>query len=240
MKAKTIHGDSPEEIWTALLQIMDEDFLPTLAIVFISIKQDRQAVCALFQKEGIQVIGATSSGEFVEGHESKEGIVTMLLDLDPSSFRIILREIGEGSLKKAAGDLLGEAQEAFTKPSFILLSTFHNEKGVTIDGESLIHHITEVAGPEVNLFGGMAGDDISFTGTFVFKDSQVTDYGIVALVLDGKKVGLRGVALSGWKPIGIARTITKAEGSMVYTIDNKPALETYLRVLGIDLSLIHI
>ena len=234
MKAKTIHGDSPEEIWTALLQIMDEDFLPTLAIVFISIKQDRQAVCALFQKEGIQVIGATSSGEFVEGHESKEGIVTMLLDLDPSSFRIILREIGEGSLKKAAGDLLGEAQEAFTKPSFILLSTFHNEKGVTIDGESLIHHITEVAGPEVNLFGGMAGDDISFTGTFVFKDSRVTDYGIVALVLDGKKVGLRGVALSGWKPIGIARTITKAEGSMVYTIDNKPALETYLRVLGID------
>ena len=234
MKAKTIHGDSPEEISTALRQSMDEDFLPTLAIVFISIKQDGKAVCDLFQREGIQVIGATSSGEFVEGHESKEGIVAMLLDLDPSSFRIILREIGGGSLKEAAEDLLGQAQEAFAKPSFILLSTFHNEKGVTIDGESLIQHITEVAGPEVNLFGGMAGDDISFTGTFVFTDSRVTDYGIVALVLDEEKVRLRGVALSGWKPIGISRTITKAEGNMVYTIDDKPALETYLRVLGID------
>lgn len=234
MKAKTIHGDSPEEISTALRQSMDKDFLPTLAIVFISIKQDRKAVCDLFQREGIQVIGATSSGEFVEGHESKEGIVAMLLDLDPSSYRIILREIGDGSLKEAAEDLLGQAQGAFAKPSFILLSTFHNEKGVTIDGESLIQHITEVAGPEVNLFGGMAGDDISFTGTYVFTDSQVTDYGIVALVLDEEKVRLRGVALSGWKPIGISRTITKAEGNMVYTIDDKPALETYLRVLGID------
>ena len=234
MKAKTIHGDSPEEISTALRQSIDADFLPTLAIVFISIKQDRKAVCDLFLREGIQVIGATSSGEFVEGCESKEGIVAMLLDLDPSSYRIILREIGDGSLKEAAEDLLGQAQEAFAKPSFILLSTFHNEKGVTIDGESLIQHITEVAGPEVNLFGGMAGDDISFTGTFVFTDSRVTDYGIVALVLDEEKVRLRGVALSGWKPIGISRTITKAEGNMVYTIDDKPALETYLRVLGID------
>ena len=234
MKAKTIHGDSPEEISTALRQSIDADFLPTLAIVFISIKQDRKAVCDLFLREGIQVIGATSSGEFVEGCESKEGIVAMLLDLDPSSFRIILRDIGDGSLKEAAEDLLGQAQEAFTKPSFILLSTFHSEKGVTIDGGSLIQHITEVAGPEVNLFGGMAGDDISFTGTFVFTDSRVTDYGIVALVLDEEKVRLRGVALSGWKPIGISRTITKADGNMVYTIDDKPALETYLRVLGID------
>ncbi|MGA9239832.1 FIST N-terminal domain-containing protein, partial [Robiginitalea sp.] len=192
MKAKTIHGDSPEEIQAALHQIMDGNFLPTLAIVFISIKQDRKAVCSLFEREGIQVIGATSSGEFVEGHESKEGIVAMLLDLDPSSFRIILREIGDGSLKEAAGDLLGQAKEAFSNPSFILLSTFHSEKGTTVDGGSLIRYITEVAGPEVNLFGGMAGDDISFTGTFVFTDSRVTDYGIVALVLDEEKVRLRG------------------------------------------------
>jgi hypothetical protein len=234
MKAKTIHGDSPEKIQEALRQSMDEGYHPTLAIVFISIKQDRKAVCTLFQKEGIQVIGATSSGEFVEGHESKEGIVAMLLDLDPSSYRIILREIGDDSLKEAAEDLLGQAQEAVSNPSFILLSTFHSEKGLTVDGGSLIQHITEVAGPNVNLFGGMAGDDISFTGTFVFTDSRVTDYGIVALVLDEEKVRLRGVALSGWKPIGISRTITKAEGNMVYTIDDQPALETYLRVLGID------
>lgn len=236
MKAKTIHGDSPEEIQVALRQSLDAGYRPTLAIVFISIKQDREAVTSLFQGEGIQVIGATSSGEFVEGHESKGGIVAMLLDLDPSSYRIILREIGDGSLKEAAEDLLGEAQEAFTKPSFILLSTFHNEKGVTVDGESLIHHILEVAGPEVNLFGGMAGDDITFTGTFVFTESRVTDYGIAALVLDEDKIRLRGVALSGWKPIGISRTITKAVGNMVYTIDHKPALEVYLRFLGIDFA----
>ena len=188
MKAKTIHGDSPEEIQAASAPEHGCGLPAYSGHCFYFHKTGSgRRFASLFQREGIQVIGATSSGEFVEGHESKGGIVAMLLDLDPSSFRIILREIGDGSLKEAAGDLLGQAQEAFSNPSFILLSTFHSEKGITVDGGSLIHHITEVAGPEVNLFGGMAGDDISFTGTFVFTDSRVTDYGIVALVLDEDK-----------------------------------------------------
>jgi hypothetical protein len=115
-----------------------------------------------------------------------------------------------------------------------LLSTFHSEAGVTVDGESLIRYMEEVTGPDLKLFGGMAGDDITFTGTFVFTGSRVTDHGIAALVLDGDKIDFRGMALSGWKPIGISRTITKSEGNLIYTIDGQPALDTYLRFLGID------
>ena len=45
MKAKSIRGGSAEEIDSALQQSMADGFRPTLAIVFISIKQDRKAVC---------------------------------------------------------------------------------------------------------------------------------------------------------------------------------------------------
>ncbi len=46
MKAKSIYGKSPEEIKIALQQAMADNFKPTLAIAFISIKQDRKAMAA--------------------------------------------------------------------------------------------------------------------------------------------------------------------------------------------------
>ncbi len=234
MKAKTIYGNSPQEFRSALQESMKDGYQPALAIVFISVKQDRESVLELFQKEGIEVIGATSSGEFIDGHQSSGGIVGMLLDLDNANYRILIREIGGNSLEETAKNLLEEAYASFSDPAFILLSTFHSETGTTVDGESLIRFMEKVAGPDLKLFGGMAGDDITFEGTFVFAGTKITDYGIAALVLDGNKVSFRGMALSGWKPIGISRTITKADGNLIYTIDDKPALETYLRFLGID------
>ncbi len=234
MKAKTIYGNTPRELRSNLEESRKDGYKPTLAIIFISVKQDRKAVADLFRIEGIEVIGATSSGEFIDDHQSAGGIVAMLLDLDRASYRILFREIDGDSLEESAKSLLEEAFASFSDPAFILLSTFHSETGTTIDGESLIRYMEKAGGPDLKLFGGMAGDDITFEGTFVFTGTQTTDYGIAALVLDGDRISFRGMALSGWKPIGISRTITKSEGNLIYTIDGKPALETYLRFLGID------
>ena len=80
MKAKSIKGSSPEEIKAALQQAKGEDFVPTLAIVFISIKQDRKAVCEILKNEGIDIFGATSCGEFIEGYQGEGSTVALLLD----------------------------------------------------------------------------------------------------------------------------------------------------------------
>ena len=132
---------------------MKDGFRPTLAIVFISVKQDREAVSALFREAGIDMIGATSAGEFIEDHESGGGIVAMLLDLDKSRYRILFQEIGSHTLQSAAQLLMEKAYESFANPAFILLSTYHSEEGTTIDGESLIRSLEEIAGPGLNLFG---------------------------------------------------------------------------------------
>jgi len=44
MKAKSIKGKSPEEIQSAIQQSMADGFKPTLAIVFLSIKQGRRSL----------------------------------------------------------------------------------------------------------------------------------------------------------------------------------------------------
>ena len=56
MKAKSIRGKSPGEIQTALQQTLNDGFKPTLAIVFISMSQDRDAVRKILDDEGIVVL----------------------------------------------------------------------------------------------------------------------------------------------------------------------------------------
>ena len=97
MTAKSIHGNSPEEIRLALEQSLSDDFTPTLAIVFISIKQDRKAVSTMLDKMGIDVIGATSAGEFTDGHQSEGASVIMLLDIPKEEYSIFFETIGDGS-----------------------------------------------------------------------------------------------------------------------------------------------
>jgi len=236
MKAKSIKGSSAEEIQSALSISLADGYRPTIAIVFISIKQDRQAVCKILHKEGIDIIGATSSGEFIDGHQSEGEIAVMLFDLNKNDYCILFEDIGERTLSDAAENMAKSALQKFDNPAFILCSTLLAADGKMLDGETLIHSIEKITGPQVNLFGGMAGDDITFTGTWVFTNSQSTDYGMVSLVLDEDKISLHGMALSGWKPVGVFRTATKTEGNLIYTIDNEPALEMYLRFLGEDRS----
>ena len=236
MKAKSIKGSSASAIQSALSKSMTDGYRPTIAIVFISIKQDRQAVCKILHKEGIDIIGATSSGEFIDGHQSEGEIAVMLFDLNKNDYCILFEDIGERTLSDAAENMAKSALQKFDNPAFILCSTLLAADGKMLDGETLIHSIEKITGPQVNLFGGMAGDDITFTGTWVFTNSQSTDYGMVSLVLNEDKISLHGMALSGWKPVGVLRTATKTEGNLIYTIDNEPALEMYLRFLGEDRS----
>jgi hypothetical protein len=236
MKAKSIKGNSPEEIESALQACMADGFRPTLAIVFLSIKQNRKAICEILDTKGIDIIGATSSGEFINGHESKGGIVMMLFDINRNNYYILFEDIDERTLNDASANMARAALQKFDKPAFILCSTIVSATGKMLDGETLIRNIEKVVGPQVNIFGGMAGDDITFTGTYVFTRNQSTDYGIAALVFDEDKISLHGMAISGWKPIGVLRTITRSDGNLIYTIDNEPALEMYLRFLGEDRS----
>ncbi len=236
MKAKSIKGKSAEEIQSALQLSLADGYKPTLAIVFISIQQDRKAICEILHKAGVDILGATSSGEFIDGHQSIGEIAIMLLDLAKEDYCILLEDIAESNLAITAEHLANAALQKFKHPAFILCSTSLMEQGKILEGETLIRSIEKVVGAHTNIFGGMAGDDITFTGTYVFTGHQTTIHGMAALILNEDKISLYGMAISGWKPIGVSRTVTKSEDNLIYSIDDKPALEMYLRFLGSDVS----
>lgn len=235
MKAKSIKGKSTEEIRTALTKAVIDGFQPTVAFAFISIKQDRNEICNVLAQYNIDVIGATSSVEFIDNHQDEGSIVLLLLDLNRIHYSILFENITENKISKSGKKLAQNALQKFKNPSFILLTTSLTADGKMMDGESIIQSMVKELGNEFNLFGGMAGDDMTFTGTYVFTNNQSTGYGMTALVLDADIIDLHGMAISGWKPLGISKTVTKSEGNVIYTIDNQPALDVYLRYLGSDI-----
>jgi hypothetical protein len=232
MKAKSIKGKSTEEIKDALKQAMTDGYKPTLAVVFISIKQDRKAICEILHQNEIDIIGATSSGEFIDGHQDEGAIVILLLDLNKAYYTILFQEVGNMTVSDAATQMTQAALKHFSNPAFILCSTGLSSTGKMMDGETLIRSIENVVGSHANMFGGMAGDDMTFTGTYVFTHNQSTDYGMAALILNEDMISLHGMAISGWKPIGVTRTVTKSEDNLIYMIDDQPALDMYMRYLG--------
>jgi len=232
MQAKSIKGRSPEEIQTALQESMADGFKPTLAILFISIKQDRKAICDILRSHDIDYLGATSCGEFINGDQSEGAAVIMLMDLQRDAYTILFEDIGERELSEVATKLARDGLKKFTKPGFVLCSTSFSSDGRMLDGPTLLRNIENVVGPHVHVYGGMAGDDTSFTGSFVFTSEQSTDYGMTALVLDEDKISMKGMAISGWSGLGIERTVTKCKDGWILTIDDKPALEMYLKYLG--------
>jgi hypothetical protein len=90
MISKSIQGQSPQEIKNALETSMQNGFVPTLAIVFMSVIQDRKAISEILAQRDIDVFGATSCSEFVNGYQSFGEIVLLLMDLSRDAYALLV------------------------------------------------------------------------------------------------------------------------------------------------------
>ncbi|MEO6254301.1 MAG: hypothetical protein ABIO79_13390, partial [Ferruginibacter sp.] len=111
MKAKSIKGKSTEEITAALAESMADGFKPTLAIIFLSVSQNRKAISELLDKAGVQVFGATSNGEFTDEVPEKLSTAILLLDVNPANFQILHTTYQDGNFKEVASSLAVEAKQ---------------------------------------------------------------------------------------------------------------------------------
>lgn len=227
MKAKSIKGKTPEEIKSALAESMSDRFKPTLAIVFLTRLEHIDAVTALLDTENISIFGASTSQKFSEKGIEPDGIIVMLTDLNPANFSIVLKDFNSVKSVYEAACQVGDAgKNSFDHPAFIISTA-----DITIPGEEVIKGILNKAGMDVTVIGGVAGEHINFTGT-IFTNQSKSNSGIISLILDEDKIDVKGVAVSGWKPVGTEKKITKSEGTWIYTIDNEPAMDVIKKFLG--------
>ncbi|MEO6253192.1 MAG: FIST N-terminal domain-containing protein [Ferruginibacter sp.] len=231
MKAKSIKGNSLTAIETVLADSKIDGFRPTLAFVFITNIEHANDLRSLFVKNGIAIFGASTSEIFTEQGIEPDDILVLLLDIKTEYFKIVLKDYNEASPYESARHAGGAGMQAFKNPAFIISSA-----DIRIPGEDLINGLMDAAGSDVNIIGGMAGDQANFTGIVFTNDSSST-CGLLALIIDQDMIIVNGMAVSGWRPVGTEKEITKAEGSWIYTIDNEPAMNIIKKFLGNEISL---
>ena len=229
MKAKSIKAGSAEEIQMALQQTVADEFKPTLALVFLSVMNEIEAVCSILDKESIPIFGATTFAEFTEQDAENVGIAVLLLDINPAYFKIILKGNEEGSGLEIGRHIGETGKKTFANPAFIISSANYK-----IHGESIIKGMVEKAGEDVTIVGGKAGEIINMEGK-VFTNSQSSDNAVISLILDQDKITLKGMAASGWKPAGTEKKISHCKGPWIYTIDDQPAFDIVKKFLGNDI-----
>jgi hypothetical protein len=98
---------------------MSDGFKPTLAFVFMSIKQDRDAVSALLDASGISIFGATTAGEFIDGDISAGSISILLLDMNKSNFKILIEDYYQKDPEELARTMARQAGDLFHHPALI-------------------------------------------------------------------------------------------------------------------------
>jgi hypothetical protein len=227
MKAKSIKGKSPGEIQTELDKCMHDRFKPTLAVVFLSIKQDRKGITGLLNDNGIEVFGATTAGEFIDGNYESGSIAILLLEMDKSYYKIFFEDYRGKDPRNVAKRLGLNSLQEFTNPAFIVTSS-----GMLLDGEKVIRGLEDAAGSEVKIWGGKAGDDGMGKDTFVFTNNRSSNEGILLLAINNDKISVHGQAESGWKAVGTPKSITNSEGLWIYTLDDQPALDLMIKYMG--------
>jgi hypothetical protein len=229
MTAQSIKGNSFEEIKTALEQSAAGEFKPTLAIVFLSTKQDRDAICKILDEKGIAIFGATTNGEFIDEEMGTGSVAILLLELRKKYFHVYFEEYPQKNYRETARIIAQKAKEKFPVPAFLIAGS-HMET----DAEQLLLGFEDIIGKRVNVYGGMAGDDYRFSEQFVFTNNQSSNKGMVVIALDEDKITIKGKATCGWRPVGTPKTVTKSEGNHVFTVDNIPVLDITAKYGGIE------
>lgn len=229
MKTKAFSVNSIEQIEPHLQGFQQEGLAPNLAIVFSSIVHDLNELAAVFAKYNIDVFGASSCGEIINDEVLEESIVMMLLEMSRDAYRVNIFD-GEGKTSFEVGQSVVEwAKNIYENPALMVMVS-----GLYANGDEVVNGIIHTVERQVPLFGGFAGDDMRIEETVVFSTSQVTPNGAVALIFDRNVIEVQGVAVSGWKGIGTPKTITKAKGNTVYSIDDESALDVYNKYLNIN------
>lgn len=233
IKSISFSFNSTEEVSAKLeLNLLNIDFNPTLAFCFISVDLPLAPLMEAFDRKNIKLFGASSCGEILFSDEQqvisdKAGVIT-ITNIPVDSFQIISKNRDDLDFKQF-GKLLGNEINKCNFQSSVILAA----SGLTVDGQAIVEGIIENNNDNLTMFGGLAGDDSKFEGTYVFTEKEVLSNGALMLLLDKEKINVSGIASSGWIGLGADLKVTKASGNIVYEIDNEPALDVYKSYLNV-------
>ncbi|NND71218.1 MAG: hypothetical protein HKN43_06540 [Rhodothermales bacterium] len=208
-----------------------EGLVPQAGILYTAMDHDFQLILDKIMAEypHLELIGCTTDGELSSATGfAEDSIVLILIQSDNVHFRA---GIGDGVVEnpaKAAKEAVAMARENLDAPIKLCIT---NPAGIGTYSPAVLEAIHESVGPNVPICGGLAGDQSRMETTYQFYKGTVYTNAVPVILFAGPlnvSVGVR----SGWTPVGSAHRVTHAEGNIVYTIDDKPAKDLWVKYFG--------
>lgn len=173
------------------------------------------------------VVGCSSAGE-IHGSEVYD-----------RSLSVAVARFEKTSMRRAFVTI-DSAQHSFEKGAEIANALLQDDlrgvlvlsDGTHVNGTDLIRGINSVLPESVVVTGGLAGDGDRFEQTWVLQEGQPFAGGVSAIAFYGDAVRIGHGSKGGWDIFGPQRTVTRAEGNVLYELDGEPALVLYKKYLG--------
>jgi methyl-accepting chemotaxis protein len=193
-----------------------------LSIVYSSSEYDHREVVDIVREatNNAPLIGASTAGEFTEERVERGSVAVGLLSSDDIKISTALaegvKEDPEAALKEVLAELHDNV-EGYSYLTAILLID-----GLSGMGEEITLLASYLFDKELRIVGGMAGDDFKMEETVVFSDDKVCTNALSVCLLASKMPLFTGIK-HGHTPLSRALKVTRAEGNVLYEINNKPA-----------------
>jgi hypothetical protein len=241
LKVAVGHSEDPdsqaaiEEVLQSCLKDLNGT-MPKAGILFAAIDFEHSLILDQINQvfPELELIGCTTDGEISSVLGCQQDSLTLMLFCSETV------EIRAGVGHGAREDGIAAAQQAVRQATeqssaaaklCIALPASYIDNGLTTNGETILKGLENCLGRQIPIVGGTAGDQYRFQKTYQFFRNQVVTNTIPILIFSGDIQFSYGSAC-GWTPIGQRSVVTKAEGTALYEIDGKPALEFYQRYLG--------
>jgi hypothetical protein len=215
-------GPAGAEATLGAVQLAD----PRLLIVFASFGYDlADLLAAVASVAGdVPVIGCSTAGEIGPGPALTPGVVVVCLGGDFTVRTTHATGLREGS--RAVGETI--AHGLLPLPDTRYRTTLMLTDSLAGDQQEMVRGAYGILGATVPLFGGGAGDDMRMETSYQFHNGQILQEAVVAAVIGSDDpIGLS--VRHGWRRSGDGMVVTGSAGNDVHSLDDRPALDEYLR-----------
>ena len=204
---------------------------PKAGLLFAAIDFDHQALLDQIDRRipGLELIGCTTDGEISSEMGFREDSATlMLFASDTVDLTTGVGHMMSQDLAAACRDAADAAKAKTTRRPRLCVTA---PEGLTSEGHALTETLQQAVGPDVPIFGAMAGDQWRLKQTKQFYGTTVLSDAIPVMLFSGEFTFSYGVAC-GWKQVGDAGRVTRSTGAVVHEIDGAPAIDFYRKYLG--------
>jgi hypothetical protein len=177
--------------------------------------------------KGATILGCSTSGEIVGDEVVDDSLIATAVGFDHTRVQTAFTAITGGKSSYEVGqELARQLENASMRHVFVL------SDGLNVNGSDLARGLASGVPAGVSITGGLSGDGTNFAETWVVADDGEGPQRVAAVGLCGDELRVGYASMGGWEPFGPVRTITRAEGNVLYELDGRSALDLYKTYLG--------